>query len=399
MNIGFLIVNTGRKGGAEKRFFNIISLLRKNHRVYLLTNSSVAHFARELGFSWEGLSVEILIDDSPPAQRAEERPEAARGTGSAKWLWRMAKRCLGRKTRRWIVEFLEVLRCNWRVFLWARRKRLEVINSLQPSGIYSLAAQLLGRRRTVFSYVDYEVINGFPFRWVTNMGLKSVFRFATEYDFLSEMIPRAIEDKGLRLNPRRINIAPHSFVDWRRILSQEKIPGTVVFSGRMERIKNPFLALEAARLLNQKGVLFRLEMLGRGSLEKEIEIFIQSHGLSDLVHFYFEPQIEKVLSRASIYLSLQDGNNYPSQALLEAMASGCAVIATAVGETWKLVDQEVGFLVDRDPVDVAAKLELLLSDFALARELGSRARERVRKWHSQENYVRYLVSVYQKALA
>ena len=399
MNIGFVLINTGRKGGAEKRFFNIINLLKDSHYICLMTNSSLADFARDLGFCWEDLPVEILIDDqSQPSRSTEPQGEDGR-ISLAQGIRRVAKRCLRRTWRSFIAELYKVIRYNGRVLRWAGRNRLEVIHSLQPSGIYTLAARAFGCRRTVFSYVDYEVINGYPFRWVTNMGLRSVFSFATEYDFLSAMIPQAIEAKGLRLNPKKINIAPNSFIDWRRISSHEKGPRTVAFSGRMERIKNPFLALEAARLLKQRGIPFELVMLGRGSLDKEIKTFIQSHHLSFQVHFYFEPQIEKILSKASIYLSLQEGNNYPSQALLEAMASGCAIIATRVGETGKLVDGEVGFLVDKDPEDVAAKLDSLLSDFALARELGKRARERVMQVHTHENYIRYLVSVYQKALS
>jgi glycosyltransferase involved in cell wall biosynthesis len=399
VNIGFVLVNTGRKGGAEKRFFNIMNLLKDYHRVCLLTNSSLADFARELGFNWGKLSVEILVDDLSPGRRPEEPRKEGQRKGEAGLIRRAAKRLVRKKWRGLLAEFFEILRYNRRVFLWAKRNRLEVINSLQPSGIFTLAAQVFGGARTVFSYVDYEVFNGYPFRWVTNMGLKTVFRFAAEYDFLSAMIPRAIEAKGLRLDPNKVNIAPNSFIDWQRISPQEKDPRMVVFSGRMERIKSPFLALEAALLLKQKGVPFNLEVLGRGSVDQEIKKFIKCHNLADQVHFYFEPQIERILSRASIYLSLQDGNNYPSQALLEAMASGCAVIATRVGETWKLVDGEVGFLVDKDPRDVAAKLEVLLFDFARARKFGNRARERVIQIHTPDNYIRYLLSVYQKALA
>ena len=40
----------------------------------------------------------------------------------------------------------------------------------------------------------------------------------------------------------------------------------------------------------------------------------------------------EVLAQNKDILSLQKTNNYPSQSLLEAMASGCAIIATDVGD-------------------------------------------------------------------
>ena len=104
---------------------------------------------------------------------------------------------------------------------------------------------------------------------------------------------------------------------------------------------------------------------------------------------------EKTLSKALVFLSLQERNNYPSQALLEAMACGCAVIATDVGETRRLVDDDVGFLVDKDAKSIAAKIKYLLENPCIAEKMGRKARQRVIQDHTIEKYCEYLIRVYE----
>jgi glycosyltransferase involved in cell wall biosynthesis len=45
-------------------------------------------------------------------------------------------------------------------------------------------------------------------------------------------------------------------------------------------------------------------------------------------------------------VSLQTDNNYPSQAVLEAMACGNAIIATDVGDTRMFVNEQNGWLIE-----------------------------------------------------
>ena len=59
--------------------------------------------------------------------------------------------------------------------------------------------------------------------------------------------------------------------------------------------------------------------------------------------------IDLLLEKSYIFLSLQDYDNYPSQSLIEAMSFGCTVIATNSGETSRLVKVENGnFLINKD---------------------------------------------------
>ena len=85
-----------------------------------------------------------------------------------------------------------------------------------------------------------------------------------------------------------------------------------------------------------------------------------------------------------------------SLALLEAMAAGKPVIATAVGGTPEVVtDGENGLLIPpRDAEALALALERLLGDPDFARRLGANARTHVREHFSLDRLGREINEIY-----
>lgn len=96
-----------------------------------------------------------------------------------------------------------------------------------------------------------------------------------------------------------------------------------------------------------------------------------------------------VLARTKVFLSVQRYENYPSQSLLEAMASACAVIATDVGDTRRLLDGSCAVLIPRDAATLAAAIAALLADAPRRAALGHAARERVLRDHTVERFAEY----------
>ena len=87
-----------------------------------------------------------------------------------------------------------------------------------------------------------------------------------------------------------------------------------------------------------------------------------------------------------------------SNALLEAMAAGLPVVATAVGGTPEVVVNGVtGILVPpRDPNTLAQAVTRLLRDPALRRKMGRAGRERVERFFSVERMVRATEALYEE---
>jgi glycosyltransferase involved in cell wall biosynthesis len=139
-----------------------------------------------------------------------------------------------------------------------------------------------------------------------------------------------------------------------------------------------------------------VKIIGEGPLEEWVRNAVDKMPGSERVWVGFKREPISILKHSRIFLSLQDQENYPSQSLLEAMACGNAVIATDVGLTRRIVDEDVGVLIGRDSHQLTAAVCRLATDDALTKRLGEEARDRVLKEHSPSRYLRYLEDIYRQ---
>ncbi|MEO8680141.1 MAG: glycosyltransferase family 4 protein [Vicinamibacterales bacterium] len=172
----------------------------------------------------------------------------------------------------------------------------------------------------------------------------------------------------------------------------------VAFVGRMAPEKRPLLFLEAIVRARSGGLDVRGLMLGEGPLQPQLQRYISDHHLESVVEVGFGPNPFERLQRAAIFVSLQSGDNFGSQSLLEAMGAGCAVVATAVGETGRLVTPDVGLLVDPDPAEVAGAISELVRDPAGTEKKGAAASDLARTQYSADAYASFLESLYCRAI-
>ncbi len=177
--------------------------------------------------------------------------------------------------------------------------------------------------------------------------------------------------------------------------------GTV---GRMQTVKaQPVLARAFVRALQQQPALrdrLRLVMVGDGPLRAECEAVLQQAGLSDRAWFAGErgdvPDVMRGLD-CFVLPSLAEGI---SNTILEAMASGLPVLATAVGANGELVAAgETGLLVPAGDVPALADgLLRLAGDPAAAAAMGQAGRRRVEQRFSLESMVAAYDGVYRRVL-
>jgi glycosyltransferase involved in cell wall biosynthesis len=183
----------------------------------------------------------------------------------------------------------------------------------------------------------------------------------SKIEVLSDGIRYNLRALGLipKNNPSVIYVAPCSFTDYSREFSVDKEYNFVVIS-RLEMSKGIDQFLDALAYIKNEypdkiSLIGRVRIFGAGSLyyhyTKRIEL------LSDFdISLGYTDNASLELAKSRFLLSLQVKNNYPSQTILEAMASGSIVIATDVGETRKLVLPENGVLVDRTYISLANAL-------------------------------------------
>jgi glycosyltransferase involved in cell wall biosynthesis len=174
-------------------------------------------------------------------------------------------------------------------------------------------------------------------------------------------------------------------------------PQVVAFTGKLCEQKGVFELLQAAVGLRRQFPKVRLELAGDGDLD-EVERCVSSMGLASNVRLHGwigRRRREELLARASIFVLPSHAEGLPVS-LLEAMASGCAVVATRVGGIPDVVEDGFnGLLVPAgDSQALEAALARLLADPELVREMGRAARATIANRFTPERTVAQVEELY-----
>lgn len=168
-----------------------------------------------------------------------------------------------------------------------------------------------------------------------------------------------------------------------------KIP-YILWAARMIGWKHPELALEAARHLKQKGLVFHMELIGDGERKEDMEAARIRYGLEDLVSLpgaMTPEQVRERMERADIFLFTSDRQEGWGAVANEAMNSGCALVADhMIGAAPFLVRNGENGLLYRDGHrdQLFALTEKLTRDRALCRRLGESAyRTITENWNAE----------------
>jgi len=394
-----LLLNNSGIGGAERRFARVYQgLKRRNFPIALAINESLLSRLIQAG----------ILD-------AQARPDLILREPMGRLAGRFLNRVRDAKVRvpkqdadneRGIFPNLGApVVFTWRkldylaacvtVGRWLARRHPEVMHLVLGGAYVALPSQLLGKAPPAVLSVVCPSLRGMVGSTLGYRLYRASLRRARVMDALTEDIGVAMRPEGVAAS--RIRVSPGSCVDTDRFRPSPVKQPWVVFSGRFVEEKDPCLFVEACALVHRLVPDARFHMLGNGPLRGQVEERIRRHGLEDCTQVGWSEEVGAVLSDAQVFVSLQRMDNYPSQALLEAMACGTAVVATDVGLTSKLVDESVGHRVKPAPGKVAEAIIALLEDPARAATLGKQARERVVRDHSMEAYLDYLESVYAEA--
>jgi len=136
--------------------------------------------------------------------------------------------------------------------------------------------------------------------------------------------------------------------------------------------------VDAFSLAIEKYPSMELWLVGDGPLRVKVKKKVEAKGLKEKVRFLgLRDDIPDLLAEASILVLPSDWEGVPLT-VLEAMAAGKPVVATAVGGVPELVDEgKTGFLVPPQAPDALAGAILRLArDPELRKRMGEVARKR-----------------------
>jgi glycosyltransferase involved in cell wall biosynthesis len=171
---------------------------------------------------------------------------------------------------------------------------------------------------------------------------------------------------------------------WEADGEEVREPVRIVQVGTLREVKGQDVMLHALALLRPRLPLVELELVGEGTWRGKLSALAVELGIQDVVTFAGEldpPSIRERLQRATVCVLPSRSEGLPLS-LLEAMAAGVPVVASAVGGVPEAAgDPPCALLVPpEDPGALAEALYTLLTDRARAQALSERARLRVREF-------------------
>lgn len=171
----------------------------------------------------------------------------------------------------------------------------------------------------------------------------------------------------------------------------------VLALARLDAQKGLFDLLEAAARVPEANFVIAGEGKERESLEDKARMLAIDGRVLFLGH---RDDVPELLASCDLFVlpSLYEG--FPLS-VLEAMAAGKPVVATAIGGTEEaVINGGTGLLVPpHDPAALAAAIRSLLSDPPLGRRLGLAGRERALREFSAEKMVQEVSELYERVLS
>lgn len=171
----------------------------------------------------------------------------------------------------------------------------------------------------------------------------------------------------------------------------------ILFTGGFSILKGAEYALEAIRILKDRGLDARFDVVGSVAIPEALK---NKYSDVNIVYHGVLPQddLKTFLSECDYYLfpSLADGC---AQSGMEALAAGLPVVATYQSGL-PITDGETGCVVPmKDPLAIADKIEWLNRHDADRERIGRAAARLIRENYTWEKYAENVKKVYEELLA
>jgi L-malate glycosyltransferase len=222
--------------------------------------------------------------------------------------------------------------------------------------------------------------------------------FTVSQDLKRHLVAEGFRDRQVGVVYNGIEVGSTSSPDERarirKVLGVEDdvlVVGTVA---RLDPVKDLSSLIDStSRLVPERRV--RLVVIGEGPEMARLKRTASTLGISNDVSFLGHRDDARIwLSGFDVFVNCSTSEGV-SLTILEAMAAGLPIVATAVGGTPEVLDDASGLLVPaRDPVALAAALRTIAKDAALRSSLGCSARRRLEIHFALDRMVGNYASVY-----
>jgi glycosyltransferase involved in cell wall biosynthesis len=296
-----------------------------------------------------------------------------------------------------------------------RRERPHIVHThtAKAGFVGRLAAWLVGVPVVVHTYHGHVLHSYYSPRktWLLRRMERVLGSLTDRIIAVSEQVKRDLVDYRVA-NPEKIGIIALGFElkpfldgavhrgSFRRELGVSNGAPLVGIVGRIFPIKNHRLFLDAAARIAAEEKAARFVVVGDGALRRQMEEHANGLGIADRVIFTgWRRDLPRIYADLDVLVVSSNNEGTPVSAI-EAMASGCPVVATRVGGLPDLIDDgETGYLVPREDAHaLGAAVMGLLRNHETARRIGETARARVAERFTTERLAADMERLYSDLL-
>ena len=287
---------------------------------------------------------------------------------------------------------------NFNCIMYILKQKYDVIHFFDPSSFntcLSLLMHLL-KRKTVLTIASVPVSEK-----ITSGNIKLIDKVLIRYSTVVDMLYPWAKDATNRYRRNcDVQITCGTFTDLERFKPQHKEKILVYAAARLEMLKNPMLLVEACNI--SKNVLrdsgYKVFLLGKGELEEQLRASISNHGIEDLVFMPGYKKTSDIFPKAAAVFSLQQNENYPSQVIAEACASGCYLFITDVGTSRKCASNSFTAFVKSSPDELAKAIkDYVTTNDTQKNNFVKQSRDFAEKNYSIKKSAEYYQNLIQKA--
>jgi L-malate glycosyltransferase len=276
---------------------------------------------------------------------------------------------------------------------WCHARRIALVHTTELySNIFGLPAAALAR--VPVRVANRREIN--PDKTPAQIALqRTAYAFAHRVVANSRAAAERLEHE--RVPSRKISVVPNG-LDLRQFSPRVRAasPRKVIVVANLRREKGHDVLIDAARIVLTRFADARFEIVGSGPEEASLLERVREYGIQHA--FTFRGHCDDVAARladADIFVLPSRSEAFPN-AVLEAMAAGLPIVASAVGGIVELVaDNCTGLLVPPgDPASLSARLCQLMADASLGSRIGDAARSDAQSRYSFDRMVAEFDRIY-----
>ncbi len=376
MKITLVNNNFGRLGGTDTFFFNSVELLRRHHVnvSVFVTNPRVEEirdgdwYVREpagaVGQFWEALVPgwttrqfeRYVIAVKPDIVHFHGYPVA-------------------------YTHFMNVL----------KRRKIPFVHSIHDV-TYALPVEFCVKKGWTFDRHWYQ--RTWPYLYVERNRLRTLRKNVTRIVTTSDAMGNLLHENGYT---RPLTI--RNFTNTTSTPIQPDHPHTILFFGRLSRIKGVDLLLRCFPLVKRALPDASLKIIGDGPIREELESLTDELGLTESVTFLgkVSDQVVAESLRRSALIAIPSitFENSPLTGI-EALAAGVPIIGNNIGGIPEIVQHGLnGFIVDfTKPDEAAAKCIEILGSVELRTRMARAARNLYESEYSPECHYTELMKLY-----